>query len=233
MAERYSIQDAHRYDEEWRYGPNLSRGERYGEHGRAERGFIERAGDEVRSWLGDEEAERRRMDERFERQHDSAYTRPQGRFGDVRARDVMTRNLAIVHAWDSVEHAARLMGECDCGSLPVINESGRLVGIVTDRDIAVRIAGRGKDPQRTRVSECMSGDLAVCHEYDSIESCMRQMSRHQIRRLPIVDDRDRLRGIVSQSDLARHAGTHPGWGERRAFADVLCAVSQPTHRPRR
>ena len=75
----------------------------------------------------------------------------------------------------------------------------------------------------------MTGEAFACHVNDSIEGCMRTMSRHQIRRLPIVDDRDRVVGIVSQGDLARHAGLHPRQGERRAMADVLCAVSEPTH----
>ena len=230
MAEQYSMQNARRYEEEWRYEPNPGGSE----PGREGRGLIERAGNEGRSRFGDEAAERWRLrDERFDRQYDPASVRPQGRFGNLQARDVMTRNVVTVHAWETVEQTARLMGECDCGSLPVVNESGRLIGIVTDRDITLRIAGRGKDPQRARVNECMSGDIVACREYDSIEQCMRQMARHQLRRLPIVDERDRVIGIVSQSDLAWHAGTHAGWGERRALADVLCAISEPTHRARR
>ena len=78
-----------------------------------------------------------------------------------------------------------------------------------------------------------AGDVIACHENDSVDGCMRQMSRHQIRRLPIVDDRGRVVGIVSQGDLARHAGSHKDLGERRAVADVLYAVSEPTSSPRR
>ncbi|HZS08746.1 MAG TPA: CBS domain-containing protein [Blastocatellia bacterium] len=227
---QYQRYDEGRYAGRVPYGPGpVPRGR--GED-RGERGFFERTGDEVRSWFGDDEAEyRRRMDERFHEQRgrEGSSFRP----GEVRARDVMTHNVITAHAWDTVERAARLMGDCDCGSLPVIGENGRLIGVVTDRDIAVRVVARGKDPRRARVEECMSGDIVACEEYDSIESCMRQMARHQIRRLPIVDDRNYVVGIISQSDLARHAGKHPGWGERRAMADVLCAVSDPAHAPRR
>lgn len=232
MAERYSVQDERRYDEGWRYRSPLNRDDYRADRERHERGVLERAGDEVRSWFGDEDAEQRRLrDERADRYSYNASTR--GQYDDTRARDLMTQNVAMVHAWDSVEYAARLMYDFDCGSLPVINENGRLVGMVTDRDITVRVVSRGKDSRRTRVSECMSSDLVACYEDEPIENCMRQMSKHQIRRLPIVDDRQRVIGIVSQSDLARHSGAHPGWGERRAFADTMCAVSQPSSKSRR
>lgn len=224
MATRYQGRDYER-------GRNY---ERYGRHYDEGRGFFDRAGDEVRSWFGDEEAGRRRLDERLEgRRYREPGHRPWYDFDDVRAHEVMTRGVVKVHPWDTVERAARLMGECDCGVLPVATEQGRLVGMVTDRDIAVRIAGRGADARRARVDECMTDEAFACHADDSIINCMRTMSRHQVRRVPIVDDRERVIGIVSQSDLARHAGTHPGRGERRAMADVLCAVSKPTHVPYR
>ncbi len=235
MTEQYSIQDSSRSRKDWQTRPNPSRGERQREDYYSpehQRGLIERAGDELRSWFGDEEAERRRLiDERYQRQHTIA--RSHDRFGDVRARDLMTSNVITVHPWDTVERAAYLMDKCDCGSLPVVSENGHLIAIITDRDIAIRSAARGKYPRRVHVDECMSGDIVACHEYDAIENCMRQLARHQLRRLPIVDDHNQLVGIVSQADLAWHAGTHTGWGERRAIADMLCAVSEPTHIPRR
>jgi CBS domain-containing protein len=121
----------------------------------------------------------------------------------------------------------------DCGALPVVDDSGRLIGMVTDRDIVTRVIARGLDPRRARVDECMSDRVFACYEEDLIESCLWLMSRHQVRRIPVVDDRDRVVGIVSQADLARHAGAFPGLGERQAFADVMCAVSEPTPAPYR
>lgn len=243
MAERYPTQDYRRTEDERRYDSSrdYGRGERYYDrHEHDERGFIERASDEVRSWIGDEEAmRRRRIDNRFdeERYRESGYSRGQSRREhhpeNERACDLMTRNVIRVRATDSIEHAARLMAEGDCGALPVVSDTGRLIGIITDRDIAIRAAGRGLDPRQARVGDCMSDDVVACHEFDSVESCMRQMSRHQVRRLPIVDDRDRVVGMISQGDLARHAGAHPGTGERRAVADVLYAVSEPTRSARR
>lgn len=196
-----------------------------------DRGLIDRAGDEVRSWFGDEEADRRRrMDSRWnEQQHrEGRYSGSQRDFDDVRTGDVMTRNVVSVHPTEPVDRAARLMGECDCGALPVTDGNGRLVGMVTDRDIALRVAGRGLDPRRARVEECMTRETFACHANDSIRDCMREMSRHQVRRVPIVYDDNRLAGIISQADLARHAGSYQGRGERRAVADVLSAVSEPS-----
>jgi CBS domain-containing protein len=108
-----------------------------------------------------------------------------------------------------------------------------LIGMITDRDIVTRVVARGLDPRRARVDECMSDRVFACYEEDLIESCLWLMSRHQVRRIPVVDDRDRVVGIVSQADLARHAGAFPGHGERRSFADVICAVSEPPPAPYR
>ena len=132
-----------------------------------------------------------------------------------------------------VEHAARLMADCDCGALPVTDGNRRFIGMITDRDIALRVAGRGMDARRARVHEVMTHETFACHVNDSIHGCLEQMSRHQIRRLPILTDDDRLAGIISQGDLARRAGAYQGQGERRAMADMLYAVSEPTHRPYR
>ncbi|HXG94213.1 MAG TPA: CBS domain-containing protein [Blastocatellia bacterium] len=199
----------------------------YGGRGREERGLIDRATDEVKSWFGDERAERRRrMDERNN-------WRDQNPLRDLRAGDVMTRDVVCVRPDEPLDYAAQMMQECDCGALPVIDRAGRLLGMITDRDITIRAVARGLDVRRARVGDCMTDEAFACNVNDAIEDCMRAMSRHQVRRIPIVDDRDRVVGIVSQSDLARHAGEHPGYGERRAMANVLCAVSEPTHAPYR
>jgi CBS domain-containing protein len=204
MAERYPIQDYHRrYSGEGRYGPNRER---------------------------DEEAGRRhRLDEQSygQRDRERNYRRAQYHLDDMRAGDVMTLGVVTVYPWETVERAARLMGGCDCGVLPVVDNNHRLIGIVTDRDIALRIVARGINPRHTRIGECMSEALYTCHEYDSLESCMRHMARHQLRRLPVVDDYDRVIGIISQGDLAWFASMHPGHGNRRAVADMVRAVSQP------
>ena len=211
------------------YGGRLNKeGMERGGRGREDRGFLERTGDEVRSWFGDEEAERRRrMDERRD------YSQRTERWTNARARDVMTFNVACVHPTDSAEYAARLMRDCDCGALPVVDREGRLMGMITDRDLAVRLVARGANIRDARVHDCMTDDAFACQETSSIDDCMREMSRHQVRRMPIVDRAGHVVGIVSQGDLARHAEHHRGSGERRAVADVLGAISEPSAQPYR
>ena len=153
--------------------------------------------------------------------------------GEVRVHELMTRRVTSVHPATSVERAARLMEECDCGALPVIGDNGVLVGMITDRDIALRIVARGRDARNAIVADCMTDRVFACYANESVSECMRQMARHQVRRMPIVDDRGRLVGILAQGDLARHAGHHPLPEERRALTEVVSAVSQPVHMPNR
>ena len=147
----------------------------------------------------------------------------------VQAGDLMSRHLLLVRPQEPIGHAARLMRDWDCGALPVVDGGGRLLGMVTDRDITVRLVAQEADTRHCVVSDCMTRDAIACHVEAPIQECMRQMSHHQIRRMPVVNDRKQVIGIISQSDLARHAGNYPGHGERRALANVMCAVSAPTH----
>lgn len=152
---------------------------------------------------------------------------------DIRVHEIMTRRVTNVHPATSVERAARLMEDCDCGALPVIGDSGVLVGMITDRDIAIRIVARGRDARSAIVADCMTERVFACYADESVTECMRQMALQQVRRMPVVDDRGRLVGIVAQGDLARHAGHHAVPHERRALTETVCAVSQPPHMPYR
>lgn len=164
---------------------------------------------------------------RYEPSSATRQREPRGRFEDLPVHEVMTTRVVTVNEHEPVERAARLMEECDCGALPVTGEHDQLVGMVTDRDIALRIIGWGRDPQRARVSDCMTPAAYATHVHDRILDCMRQMARHQVRRVPVVDENNRLVGIVSQGDLARHAGASAWAGEQRMLADVVSAVSEP------
>jgi len=213
------------------YEPGVRRGRYEGA-----RGFFRRAGDEVRSWFGDEEVDRRRGRDDYEyerRGRQGEYGRPGNTIDDIRAAELMSRTVVTVYPEDRVGYAARLMRDYDCGALPVIDQEGRLIGIVTDRDISMRLVANEADTHSTMVADCMTDGAFACHAEDSVKECMRQMSRHRIRRLPIINDWGQVVGIVSQCDLARHAGNYAGRGERRALADVLCAVSEPRRAARR
>lgn len=119
---------------------------------------------------------------------------------------VMTRDAKLVNPNDTLQHAAKLMKACDCGILPVV-EGDRLVGMITDRDIAVRCIAEGKGPD-AKVTDAMTQEVKYCFEDEDISHVCANMSDIQVRRLPVVDRNKRLVGIVSLSDLARQsAGT--------------------------
>jgi CBS domain-containing protein len=151
----------------------------------------------------------------------------------MRAGDLMSRDVITAYPDDRVGYAARLMRDYDIGSIPVVDREGRLIGVLTDRDIAMRLVANEADTHNMVVADCMTDGAFASHADDPVRECMRQMSRHQIRRLPVVNDRGQVIGVISQCDLARHAGNYPGRGERRAVADVLCAVSESRRAARR
>jgi len=124
----------------------------------------------------------------------------------MNVQDIMTRNPTSVTPETPVQQAARLMKDEDIGVLPVV-ESGsrRLVGLVTDRDIAVRVVAEGRDATQARVQDAMSGNPKTCSADDSVDDVMDVMGREQVRRIPIVNDRGELLGIVSQADIVREA----------------------------
>jgi CBS domain-containing protein len=134
-------------------------------------------------------------------------------------RDVMTSNPASIEADSPVVEAARIMKEQDVGIIPVV-EGGRLVGTVTDRDIAVRIVAGGKDPQSVNVREIASTDLVTVDPQQGLDEALRLMANHQVRRLPVVGEDGRLVGIVAQADVAREAND-------KKTGELVEEISQP------
>jgi CBS domain-containing protein len=125
----------------------------------------------------------------------------------MRIDEIMTRNPACVTPGTTVRDCAQLMQREDTGIVPVVEENGerKLVGVITDRDIAIRIVAENRSSE-TRVSEIMSGSrIATCRPDDSVDDVLGAMGREQVRRIPIVDERGSLVGIVSQADVSRKA----------------------------
>jgi CBS domain-containing protein len=117
--------------------------------------------------------------------------------------DIMTRDPVCCSPDDSVKKAAELMREEDVGPIPVVeNASGRLVGIVTDRDLVLNVLAKGRDANSTKVSEAMTRDPVRTKEEEPLEEALEKMSAYQVRRLPVVDDQDRVIGIIAQADVA-------------------------------
>jgi CBS domain-containing protein len=140
----------------------------------------------------------------------------------MRVRDVMTRTPTVVSPDESLERAAQLMAQLDAGTLPV-GENDRLVGMITDRDIAIRAAGEGRNPQTTRVREIMSAGVKYCFEDESVEHVAENMGQIQVRRLPVVNRDKRLVGIVSLGDISRETRTSTS-------GEALREVSAPAGR---
>ena len=117
-------------------------------------------------------------------------------------RDIMTANPSTVEPDQSVVEAAKIMKQEDAGVVPV-TENGRLTGMVTDRDIAIRVVAEGKDPQSTTVGEVASKNLVTIDPEQDLDEALRLMAQHQVRRLPVVEEDGRLVGVVAQADVAR------------------------------
>jgi CBS domain-containing protein len=122
-----------------------------------------------------------------------------------KARDIMTAECNCIGENDSVLDAAKRLAELDVGAMPICGEDDRLKGMLTDRDIVVKVLAQGKDPGSTRAGELGQGDgeVVTIGADDSIEEALHTMSEHQIRRLPVIDGH-RCVGIISQADIARN-----------------------------
>jgi len=118
-------------------------------------------------------------------------------------RDLMTRGPRTIDTAGSAVEAARMMRDEDVGLIPIV-ESDHLVGTVTDRDIAVRLVAEGKSPEKTRVADIASRELVTIDPDQDVDEALRLMAKHQVRRLPVVEEDGKLVGIVAQADIAKH-----------------------------
>jgi CBS domain-containing protein len=123
----------------------------------------------------------------------------------ARIREVMTESPRSVRPDSTAVEAARLMREEDTGIAPITEDDGRLVAVVTDRDLAIRVVAEEKDPRTTKVTEIASQNLVTIDPEQDLEEALQLMSQHQLRRLPVVQDDGKLVGILAQADVARHA----------------------------
>jgi len=137
----------------------------------------------------------------------------------MRVKDAMTTDVELASPTQTIRQAALLMGKADCGALPVADKDS-LVGMITDRDIAVRAVAAGKGPN-TLVKEIMSAEVLYCFEDQTLEEVADNLGDQQLRRLPVMNREKRLVGILSLGDMARKGdGSDPA-------SDALKAISQP------
>jgi CBS domain-containing protein len=137
----------------------------------------------------------------------------------MKVNDVMSVKVKLAHADDTLRSVARSMAEIDTGVLPV-GENDRLIGIITDRDIVLRAVSQGLDPDNTRARDVMSPQVHYCYANDDIEEIARTMGELQVRRLPVLNEHQRLVGIVSIGDIAQNM-------EPTTIAETLESISGP------
>ncbi len=121
------------------------------------------------------------------------------------AREIMTGDAECIGENETVVTAAEKMARLDVGSLPICGEDDRLKGMLTDRDIVVKVLAQGKDPAQTKTSELAEGKPVTIGADDSAEDALHTMTEHKVRRLPVIDGHE-LIGVVSQGDLATALG---------------------------
>ena len=143
----------------------------------------------------------------------------------MRAKEIMTPDPICCEPGDPIVAAAALMKREDVGSLPVIEsrQNKRLVGMLTDRDLVVRVLADGAEVGRATVRDAMSASPVSCSEQDDLGDVVRVMAERQIRRIPVVDDRQELRGIIAQADVATRAEQDERTGH------LVEAISEPSH----
>lgn len=139
-----------------------------------------------------------------------------------KCREIMTQDLVYCWPEDPVSKVAQLMKKEDIGPVLIVDneQSRKLIGIVTDRDLALKVVAEGRDPKTTNVETVMTRKLVTCRADDDIESAMKAMAQYQLRRIPVVDDHMKLVGIISQADVATRVD------EPEKTAEVVKEISQ-------
>jgi CBS domain-containing protein len=138
--------------------------------------------------------------------------------------EVMTQNPVCCLPTDIVSKAAQLMKAEDVGSIPVIEDEQtmKLIGIVTDRDLALQVVANEHDARSTQVADVMTYDVITCRTGDDVQKAVDAMSQHQLRRMPVIDGDHRIVGIISQADVATRVD------QSEEVAEMVKEISQPT-----
>jgi CBS domain-containing protein len=137
--------------------------------------------------------------------------------------EMMTENPVSCTPSTTAREIAALMEQKDVGSIPIVEsrENNKLLGIVTDRDLAIKVIAEGKDPDATTVEEVMTINPMTCSPKDKVDKVFDVMMKHQVRRVPVINEQNRLVGIISQADVAMRMGKSDKTGE------VVEKLSQP------
>ena len=140
----------------------------------------------------------------------------------MKIQEIMTRDVRSCRPETSLAEAVRGMWEADCGALPVISAEGHVVGVITDRDICVAVATRGRTADRIAVGEVARDHVHTCLAVDETTAALNVMRAQKVRRLPVIDGEGHLQGMVSLNDIATHAGAATATQIASALA-AICA----------
>jgi CBS domain-containing protein len=142
------------------------------------------------------------------------------------ARDVMTVNPAFCFPETTLDQVAKLMVQHDCGEIPVVDKAEKPIGVVTDRDIVCRVVAEGKNPLAYTAENCMSDPVITVSIDAPLDEVMSTMEKHQVRRVPVVDERGCCAGMIAQADVAWSGG-------EQDVAELVREVSRETGRTSR
>ncbi len=152
----------------------------------------------------------------------------------MRVEQLMTRDVKVCSDTDTLNRAAELMWESDCGCIPVVsgNGTGHIVGVITDRDIAMAAYTQGKSLAALPVTVAMAHRVILCHASDGISQAEAMMRDNQVRRLPVLDENERLVGMLSLNDIVREAQREAAMGKRAEVSaegvlDTFASVCHP------
>jgi CBS domain-containing protein len=135
------------------------------------------------------------------------------------AKDLMTPDPQCCTADQTLNHVAKMMVDCDCGEIPVVDAQKKLIGVVTDRDIVCRVVAVGKNPLAVAAQDAMTHPVTSVTLESSLDAVLARMEEHQIRRVPVVDAEGCVCGIISQADVARKV-------EEQETGELVRAVSR-------
>ena len=148
----------------------------------------------------------------------------------MKAQNIMTSDVKSCQANSTLAAAATIMWDNDCGSVPVVDDAGKVIGMITDRDICMALAFRDQIAPDVTVGEIINGPVYTCNADDSIEDALEIMRNQKLRRLPVVDKDGLLSGILSLNDIVLHAkrgeskkGAHVSHKEVMATLKAICA----------
>lgn len=150
----------------------------------------------------------------------------------MKVQDVMTSNVKACRSEVNLAAAAGIMWDNNCGTLPVVDEAGKVVGMITDRDIAIAVATKGRLAAEIAVGEVVSGKVTACALDEDIKSALKKMGQERVRRIPVINREGIIQGILSLDDAAIHAEEHKR-GQRPAlsYEDVVDTYKAICERP--